>query len=124
MASVKVPVVGRGVLEGERLVHQIKPSLVSLQEVAVTNFVLVTTGTEDDGVTVITTLLVITTVLRIVVEFHSPEDTGRVELAGPLDSGMPVEDGIPVEWKEDVGGGKSSLKVLLAAGGEYGGGGA
>lgn len=52
VASVKVPVVG--VLGGKRLVHQIKPSLVSLQEVAVTDFALVTTGTEAEGVTVIT----------------------------------------------------------------------
>lgn len=122
--SVKVLVVGRGELEGERLVHQNTPSLVSLQEVAVTNFVLVTTGTENDGVTVITTRLVTTTVLRMVVEFHSPEDAGMEELAGLLDSGMPIDDGIPVAGKDDVGGGKSSLKVLLATGGEYGGGGA
>jgi hypothetical protein len=120
VASVKVPVVG--VLEGERLVHQITPSLVSLQEVAVTNFVLVTTGTEDEGVTVITTWLVTTTVLRMAVEFHRPEDAGVVELAGLLDSGTPVEDGIPVAGKDDVGSGKLSLKVLLATGGEYGGG--
>lgn len=53
VASVKVPV--DGVLEGKTLVHQIRPSLVSLQEVAVTDCVLVTTGTEDEGVTVITT---------------------------------------------------------------------
>lgn len=118
--SVKVPVVGRGVLEGERLAHQITPSLVSLQEVAVTNFVLVTTDTENDGVTVITTRLVTT----MVVEFHSPEDTGMEELAGLLDSGIPVDDGIPVAGKDDVGGGESSLKMLLATGGEYGGGGA
>lgn len=63
-----------------------------------------------------------TTVLRIVVEFHSPEETGAVELGGLLDNGMPVEDGIPVGGKDDVRGGKSSLKVLLATGGEYGGG--
>ena len=62
--SVKVPVAGLVVLEGETLVHQITPSWVSLQEVAATNFVLVTTGTEDaGGVTVITTRLVTTTVL-------------------------------------------------------------
>ena len=83
---------------------------------------LVTIGTEDDGVTVITTWLVTTTVLRMVVEFHMPEDDATVELAGLLDSGIPVEDGTPVGGKDDVGGGKSSVKVLLATGGEYGGG--
>lgn len=62
------------------------------------------------------------TVLRMVVEFHRLEDAGAVELAGLLDSGIPVEDGIPVSGKDDVGGGKSLLKVLLATGGEYGGG--
>lgn len=122
VASVKVPVVG--VLEGERLVHQIIPSLVSLQEVAVTNFVLVTTGMEDEGVTVTTTWLVTTTVLRMIVEFQRPEDTGAVDLAGLLDNAIPVEDWVPVAGKDDVGGGKLSLKVLVATGGEYGGGGA
>lgn len=53
VASVKVPVVG--LLEGRRLLHEITPSLVSLQEVVVTTFVLVTTGIEDEDVTVITT---------------------------------------------------------------------
>lgn len=58
----------------------------------------------------------------MVVEFHRPEDTGAVELPGLLDDRIPVEDGIPVGGKDAVGSGKSSLKVLLAAGGEYGGG--
>lgn len=55
--SVKVPkVVDVIVLEGKILVHVITPSLSSLQEVVVTNFVLVTIGTESaGGVTVITT---------------------------------------------------------------------
>lgn len=120
VASVKVPVVG--VLERKGSVHQSKPSLVSLQEVAVTGFVLVTTGTAGEGVTVITIWLVMTTVLRMVVEFHRPEDAGAVELTGLLDSEMPVEDGIPVAGLDNVGGGKSLLKVLLATGEEYGGG--
>lgn len=55
--SVKVPkVVGVIVLEGKISLHMITPSLLSLQEVVVTNFVLVTTGTRSaGGVAVITT---------------------------------------------------------------------
>lgn len=63
-----------------------------------------------------------TTVLGMVVKSQRPEDDAIVELAGLLDNGMLVEDGIPVGGKDDVGGGKSSLKVLLATGGEYDGG--
>ena len=63
------------------------------------------------------------TVLRMVVEFHSPEDAGRVVLAGLLESGMPVDGGTPVGGKDDVGGGKWS-KVLRGTGRKYGDGGA
>jgi hypothetical protein len=124
--SVKVPkvddvfVLGRGTL-----VHQITPSLLSLQEVAVTNFVLVTTGTELVGVGVVSVMtmrLVTTTVLRTVVEFSGNEDAGTVELAGPVESGMPVDEMITVPEKDDVGGGKLPSKVLLGTGGEYEGG--
>lgn len=123
--------VGVVVLEGDMLVHQITPSFVSLHEVVATDLELVT-GTETVGsgtvivsgtVTVITTRLVTVSVLRIEVEFHSPEDAGTDVLAGPVDKGIPVDDEIPVPENDDVGGGKSS-KVLLGAGAEYGGGGA
>jgi hypothetical protein len=123
--SVKVPKVVDAVVLGDgRLVHQITPSLLSLQVVVVTNFVLVTTVVATGILSVMTTTLVTTTVLRLVVEFHNPEDAGAVVLAGLVESGMPVDDGTPVPGKDRVTDDKSPLKVLLGTGGEYGGGGA
>lgn len=70
----------------------------------------------EDGVTVVTMRLVTTTVLRTVVEFHPPEGVELLVLMEPVDDAIPV-----LSETEDVGGGKSSLKVLLGTGGEYGG---
>lgn len=110
---MEVLAVGLGVLEGDMSVHQITPSFVSMQEV-VTNSVLGTVISEvTDVTTVVTNLLVTVTVLRMTLEFHSPEEP---ELAGPVD------DGMLVLRKGDVVGGRLRSEVLLGAGGEYGGG--
>jgi len=113
VASVEVLAVGFGVLEGDMSVHQITPSFVSMQEV-VTNFVLGRMISEvADVITVVTMLLVTVTVLRMTLEFHSPEEPELAE---------PVDDGMLVLRKGEVVGRKLRSEVLLGAGGEYGGG--